>query len=198
MFKSIVSMSAFVLFAGSAFAQSNAAVGHSDLFIQPDHFGSSEISTTEHANGQITGNGQGEPNANITMVNLARQNGGIKGQIFGRFVNIVCTATTCTDQGSLQLNMTVKNNNGVIQLEGDFNFNFVRVTLSANQISVSTNSASYEMTKQANGHFTGQGAYSSFSMDPTFNVVFQSDGTLANITQDPAAALALLVSPFVR
>jgi hypothetical protein len=197
MIKTIISASALLALACPAFAQSTGTGGTADLLVQYDTHGYSETSVTETATGKITGNGEGAPGHN-SMVNLQSQAGTVNGQIFGRFLNLTCTAQSCSSQNATEVNIQVTNSNGAVHLDGTFNYNFVHVTLSQNKISVSTNSANFDLTRQSNGTFTGEGADSTQSLDPGFDVIYTATGSFQNLAQNPALALAVLVSPFVH
>jgi hypothetical protein len=188
MLRSIVTLALGVLLANSALADS-AVVGRAELLIQSDSHGYSATSLTETADGKIVGVGTG-------LLTLQRQAGGVKGYANGRFLNIVCNATSCTDHGANELSITISSQNGTTHLEGSMNYSFVNVTYSANSISVSTNKASYELDRQASGSLSGNGAYSSFGLNPTFEATLTSSESLQGVSQDPALILAFLVNPF--
>jgi len=194
MLKSIVTLALGIVLANSAMADP-AVVGRADFLLQTDAHGPLDTNVSENAAGHIAGHGPGLPGTN-NVIYLDRQAGGVRGQVYGRFLNIVCSATNCVDKGATNLNITVSSANGITKLDGTLAFNFVHVAYSANQISISTNTAAYELTRQANGTFSGNGAYSDIAMVPGFDAFLQSSGSLQAISQDPALILALLVSPY--
>jgi hypothetical protein len=194
MLKSIVALAFGIVLANSAMADS-AIVGRADLLLQTDAHGPLDTQISENAAGHLAGQGAGLPGTN-NVIYLDRQAGGVVGQVYGRFVNIVCNATNCVDKGATNLNITVSSANGITKLDGTLAFNFVHVAYSANQISISTNHAAYELNRDANGKFSGNGAYSDIALDPGFDALLSSSGSLQGIAQDPALILALLVSPY--
>jgi len=190
---------AFIVAMGSMSASAATNIGEADLSIRSDQSGFSEITLTESAGGQITGRGQAEPNPDITMVNLNRQTGGLKGQIFGRFLNVVCSDTKCSDNGSTELIIDVNHATGKTTLKGTLNYDFVRITIGADKITVSTNNIDYELNRQSDIKFAGRGSsLRQNPLNPGFDVELTTLGTFQNLAADPALAIALLVSPFVH
>ena len=194
MLKSLMVVAFGIILANSAMADSSV-IGRAEFLIQSDAHGPLDTDVRETADGHLAGQGVGLPASN-NVIYLDRQAGGVKGQVYGRFLNITCNATSCSDGGSTNMNITVSSTGGVTHLDGTLAFNFVHVVYSANQISVSTNTAAYELTRQADGSFSGSGAYSTMSLDPGFEATLSGSGSLSSIGQDPAMVLAVLVSPF--
>jgi hypothetical protein len=194
MLRSFVILALGAVLANSAMADQNV-IGRSELLIQSDAHGSSASDFTETLDGRISGQGGGLP-GNNNIVSLERQAGGVKGQVYGRFFNITCKATNCVDNGATNLNVTVTSSNGVTHLDGLLAFNFVHVAYSADMLSISTNSATFQMNRLPDGKLSGNGAYSDFTLNPSFEAMLSGSGSLQGIAQDPALILAVLVSPF--
>jgi hypothetical protein len=181
----------------SAFA-SDAGEATLTLYRQYGGVTAVEIRDTGSA---ILGQATGSWNGN-SMINLQKNaDGSLQGFMLGRGLHVLCTAESCTDLGSTNLELTITHAADGTHLDGQFNFAPVHIVLSDNAISIDVQSidagAYYSLTKDSEGHFSGQGALTRIYGINSFTADLSSSGSLAGL-KDPAVAVAFLVSPFIQ
>lgn len=185
------------LFAVGAYASSQPVTGSLDVNSNLDN-STGVVGNVVAPNFSIVDNGSTISGASGETVYLQRQAGGYKGFVGQRPFNIVCNASSCTDNGSTQLQIAITPVNGGYKLSGSLNYVNVEATVTDAEISVSAMGGdtfeSYDLTRQSNGSYSGEGvaqAYDTFQMD------LNATGSLAAALKDPATFIVLLVSPIV-
>src|ERR1700751_4847373 len=137
-------VSACVLFALSAHADVTGSV---ELVLNGDYSPSfSEFQVNEDG-GKLIGVGG-------STVYLEKQNGGYKGNAFGRFFDLTCEGDRCTDNGATQAEFSVKYTSGGFILDGSLNFVSVHALVTDQSISLSSSGfsteASFELERGRN------------------------------------------------
>ena len=145
---------------------------------------------------EVNDNGSALVGVSGSVINLVKQASGYQGYALGRFLDVTCTATHCTDNGSAQLDITVTPVADGYSLSGTLNFVFVNATVTASKISLSAEGANtdvgFELDADSAGNYSGDGT----DGYGTFTATLTTGGSLAGLT-DPATFVALMVNPFV-
>jgi hypothetical protein len=169
-------------------------VGRAELTTWSDTGGPSGSVDIWEQNGQILGQGASLGGGNGT-INLTRTANGVKGYSLDRFFDLTCGADSCNDQGSAQVNLALERTTTGFNLDGTMNFVSVHVAVSATDISVVADS-SFQLTSNADGSFSGQGA-TSYNFINSYTAQLTSSGTLAGV-KDPAVFIATFLNSAVR
>jgi hypothetical protein len=189
-FFTALSLGALVLSASSAFA---ADVGSIDFVAYMD--GGAPTFDTQF---DVSDTGSALVGTGSSIINLTKEASGYQGFAFGRALNISCSATHCTDNGSTELDIAVAQVAGGYTLSGTLNFVYVQATVTSSEISVNASGidtgVAFDLSSTNGTTFSGQG---NSGTDHTFNANLNTSGTLAGLT-DPATFIALMVNPFIK
>jgi hypothetical protein len=190
--KILVLAAVSALMFNTAFADN--VVGRAELTLQSDLGGPSGSIDIWEENGTILGQGF-SLGVGTSQVHLTRTASGVSGYSLDRFFNITCGADSCNDQGSAQVDLALERTPTGFTLDGTINFVNVHAVVSDKNISVLADT-SFQLTANADGSFSGEGATSLDFVD-SYEVELTSSGTLQGL-KDPAVFTATILNAFVR